>query len=280
MLVKATKIKEDTQSCSRQEQNQNQQKTALLNKNQCFGCGQNHHQDKSECSAFGKTCHKCGRSNHFVSVCGKIPYRRSSFRSKSQGRQTLVNELNQNNHDSGATLMSISRNTEYGNVMNTVPKQVLDVVNLANKGNSSKTFQHHLELDTLSTSACPTAAVAQPMQVFSNIEIDGVLIHGKQDTSAEINIMPLNVYDQLNQKLHYNLELKPCGDIKVKPKQNKVKPLCKAHIMELYPDLFEGVGTIDGAEVKLDVDPSVPPVVQPQRKIPQAMIEPLKKEID
>ena len=64
----------------------------------------------------------------------------------------------------------------------------------------------HLELDTLSTSGCPTAAVAQPMQVFSNIDIDGVLIHGKQDTDAEINIMPLNVYDQLNQKLHGNLE--------------------------------------------------------------------------
>ena len=52
------------------------------------------------------------------------------------------------------------------------------------------------------------------------------------------------------------------------------------HIMELYSDLFEGVGTIDGAEVKLDVNPSVPPVVQPPRKIPQAMVKPLKKEID
>ena len=50
--------------------------------------------------------------------------------------------------------------------------------------------------------------------------------------------------------------------------------------MELYPDFFEGVGTIDGAEVKLDVDLSIPPVVQPPRKIPQAMIKPLKKEID
>ena len=268
-------------------------------------------------------------------------------------------------------LTSISRNTEYGNVMNTVPKQILDVVNLANKGNSGKTFQHHLELDTLSTSACPTATVAQPMQVFSNIKIDGVLIHGKQDTSAEINVMPLNVYDQLNQKLHGNLELKPCGNVKVigfskqmvnivgkisvtcahattikkanfyvtdiidtevilglqfcrafnlvqinceeqcvckqitvdiinsefprgldpgnhrtkaKPPpvdiNLKLRPDCKVHIMELYPNLFEGVGTIDGAEVKLDVDLSVPPVVQPPRKIPQAMIEPLKKEID
>ena len=60
----------------------------------------------------------------------------------------------------------------------------------------------------------------------------------------------------------------------------KLRPDCKAHIMELYPDLFGDVGTMDSAEVELDVDPSVPPVVQPARKIPQAIINPLKKEID
>ena len=210
---------------------------------------------------------------------------------------------------------------------------------------------------------------SQPMQIFSNIETDGVLICGKQDTGAEVNTMPLNVYDQLNQKLNGNLELKPCGDIKVvgyskqtvkivdrinvtcthttTKKVNfyvtdiidtkvilglqfcrafnlvtincnehceckklavdvinseflrgldpgnhitkvklppvdinlKLRPDCKVHIMELYPDLFEGVGTMDGAKVKLDVHLLIPPVVQPPRKIPQAMIEPLK-EID
>ena len=152
-----------SQSHSGQGQNQNQQKATLLHTNQFFGCGQDRHQDKSECPAFGKTCHKCGRSNHFVSVCGKIPYRRS-FRSKSQGRQTQtsVNKLNQNNHDSGVTLTSIARNTEYRNVMNTVPKQVLDVVNMANKCNSGKNLQHHLELDTLST----TPMKSQPTQIF------------------------------------------------------------------------------------------------------------------
>ena len=144
---------------------------------------------KSECPAFGKTCHKCGRNNHFVSVCGKIPYRKSAFRSKSGGRQTSVNELNQSNCDSGVTLTSTSipRNTEYGHVSNTVPKQVLDVVNLANKGNSGTNLRHHLELDTL----CTTPMKSQPTQVFSNIEIDGVLICGKQDTGAEVNTMPL-----------------------------------------------------------------------------------------
>ena len=57
--------------------------------------------------------------------------------------------------------------------------------------------------------------VSSPTQIFSNIEIDCMLICGKQDTGTEVNAMPLNVYDQLNQKLKGNLELKPCGDIKV-----------------------------------------------------------------
>ena len=58
----------------------------------------------------------------------------------------------------------------------------------------------------------------------------------------------------------------------------KLRPDCKTHVMELYPDLFEGVSTIQGAKVKLDVDPNVPSVVQPPRKIPSAMVKPLKKD--
>ena len=142
-----------------------------------------------------------------MSVCGKIPYRRSSFRSKLRGRQTSVNELN-HDCDSGTFSMSIPKNTEYGNVTNTVPKQVLDVVNLANSGmNSGKNLPHHSELDTLSTSGQSQDPV-QLTQVFSNIEINAVLECCKQGTGAEINAMPLNVYDQLNQKLDGKLELK------------------------------------------------------------------------
>ena len=53
----------------------------------------------------------------------------------------------------------------------------------------------------------------------------------------------------------------------------------KSHIMEFFPDLFDGVGTIKDAEVKLDVDPDVTPIVQPPSKVPQVMIQPLKEEL-
>ena len=60
----------------------------------------------------------------------------------------------------------------------------------------------------------------------------------------------------------------------------KLWPDCKAHILELYPDLFDGVGTMKHAMVKLDVDQTAIPVVQPPRKVPQAMVEPLKREME
>ena len=93
--------------------------------------------------------------------------------------------------------MSFSKTPEHENSMNTVPKQVLDVVNLGNSGmNSVKNLQSHLELYTLSTSTRSTTPVkSQSMQIFSNIEINGILVRGIQDTGAEINVMPLNVYD-------------------------------------------------------------------------------------
>ena len=50
--------------------------------------------------------------------------------------------------------------------------------------------------------------------------------------------------------------------------------------MELFPELFDGIGTIKDAIVKLNVDDSITPVIQPPRKIPQAMLDPLKQEIE
>ena len=60
----------------------------------------------------------------------------------------------------------------------------------------------------------------------------------------------------------------------------KLRPACKQHILELFPELFDGIGTMKDAEVVLDVNPDVEPVVQPPRKILQAMVKPLKCEID
>ena len=74
--------------------------------------------------------------------------------------------------------------------------------------NLSHYYKRQLELDTLTTMTSPT-------QVFSNIKINGGLVCGKQDTSAELSMMPLNIYDQSHLKLKGELKLNPCNDIRV-----------------------------------------------------------------
>ena len=159
----------------------------------------------------GKVCHKCGHENHFENVCGRIPFFRG--RSKSHGCKTSVNELRQ-----GLTSMSNSTKSVNDNSSKMVPKQVVDIIDVINQNQSSgKNLRRSLELDTLSTTSrtMPQADTSSVTQIFSKINVNGVIIRGKQDTGAEINAMPLNVYDQLNQKLKEKLELRPCDKIRV-----------------------------------------------------------------
>ena len=74
-----------------------------------------------------------------------------------------MNELNENH---GKT----SFNTSH-----TIPKQIVDIVDLANSvDNLSKTYRKQLQLDTLKTE--PRSATQTATQMFSNIEIEGILV--------------------------------------------------------------------------------------------------------
>ena len=56
--------------------------------------------------------------------------------------------------------------------------------------------------------------------------------------------------------------------------------LTPAEVFARYPDLFDGsLGCMDG-DVHLTVDPTVPPVQMPSRRLPVAMREQVKEELD
>ena len=54
----------------------------------------------------------------------------------------------------------------------------------------------------------------------------------------------------------------------------------KQQVMDLFPDLFSGVGTIKNAMVHLDVKPGAVPVVCAQHHVPHAVQSELKEEPD
>ena len=309
-------------------QNQSSQQKSTKSQKKCYGCGHNLHKDRARnCPAWGSTCRKCNKPNHWEVVCGQVPNRRPN-KSRQSGEWSMVSEVRN----------STSTNAQM------VPKQVLDIVDMANSvDNLSHCYKRQLELDTLTTTS--------PTQVFLNIQINGIPVKGKQDTGAEISIMPLNIFDQLNSKLKGELKLCPCNDIQVIgyskqsvkivgkvtvtcshadttkrcafyitdltdskillgltfckafnlvkilcddncvckkmmvdmlnefptgldiPKQmdphqvylapvdinTKLRFDCKAHIMELFPEFFDGIGTIKDAIVKLKHGPECHP---------------------
>ena len=94
-------------------------------------------------------------------------------------------------------------------VSQTIPKQIFDIVDVANSvDNLSHNYKRQLELNTLTTSQSNT-------QSFSNIQINGVTVKGKQDTGAEVCVMPLNIFNCLNSKLNGGLKLCPSNDVQV-----------------------------------------------------------------
>ena len=66
--------------------------------------------------------------------------------------------------------------------------------------------------------------------------------------------------------------------VSLNTKIDETKP--KAHVMQLYPDLFDGLGTIKNAVVHLDVKQDASPVVCSPRRVPDALCDSLKEELD
>ena len=64
------------------------------------------------------------------------------------------------------------------------------------------------------------------------------------------------------------------------PMSTRLEGDVKQWIMNLYPDLFSGVGTIKNAMVHLDVKPGAIPVVCSPHHVPHAVQPKLKEELD
>jgi len=57
----------------------------------CKYCGGNHMLKREKCSAYGKTCGMCGKSNHFAKVCKQRGRRKKLVNTVSVLPVTLVN---------------------------------------------------------------------------------------------------------------------------------------------------------------------------------------------
>ena len=225
----------------------------------CRYCGRQHQPRK--CPAYGQTCRNCGKKNHFASVCRSEP------------------------------ISCIEKATEEENSQ---------------------------EESNIFIGTVGSAAQSGPKEWTSVLEIAGRRITFTLDTGAQANILPKNLFHKLkhgplqhsNARLTaYNGERLPVAGkaqfsctVKEKTKllefqvvDMQAKPIlglasCEAlNLIQLvdiigdeelvsFADVFKGLGEMED-DYTIRVDQSVRPVVHASRKVPAALRDELKKEL-
>ena len=149
-----------------------------------------------------------------------------------------TNELNWNQTSSQPR----SHDHSHQNSAQTIPKQAVDIVDLANSVDVLiNTYRRQLELDAM---AC--GEVTSTQSAYSNIQMNGVFVYGKQDTGAELNAMPLNIYDQLNTKL------RPSSDVNIVVyNKQSIKCMGKVIVQCKHKDVIKNVTSIADSKVIL-----------------------------
>ena len=98
------------------------------------------------------------------------------------------------------------------------------------------------------------------------------------DTSGPA-IFGLHTATQLNL-VKFNLEVKKSPQSEPCTQSVKSAPIrSKQDLIARYPECFDGVGKLTG-EYHITLDPAVPPVVHPPRKVPISMKDEIKDELD
>ena len=105
---------------------------------------------------------------------------------------------------------------------------------------------------------------------FHVVDADGPTILGLP-TCTDLNLITMNFSMTSHKK-----ESKPSA---VQQPICNQDPVAKKEILEQYDNCFESVGCFQG-EFQITVDAAVPPVVHPPRSVPEALKEPLRKELD
>ena len=103
--------------------------------------------------------------------------------------------------------------------------------------------------------------------LFFITEAEGPAIIGLP-TSLELNLVTLNC--SLQKSLAQNTD-------HTNEKKAPIKD--KDDLMKQYPGCFDGIGKFQG-QYHITVDPSVPPVVHVQRRVPLTLREDIKRELD
>ena len=245
---------------------------------QCRYCGGRHERDKKKCPAFGKTCRRCGKFNHFQSVCqqkhtvhqvqeesstdDEIVYCIETVGAveHKRGKKNFFVPLRFND-DSGETKVSCQLDT--GATCNVISfNKLCEIKQTGKPAMQPTTAKLRLYDESL-------------VQVLGECDLQCKF-------KGELHSLNFKVVSGTQQPLLSGETCTKMGLITVHV-LNKVDVASAAEepqdIFKKYKDVFEGLGCLPG-EYHLEVDPSISPVKHTVRRVAIPLKSELKKHIE
>ena len=250
---------------------------------ECSKCGRRHSKT-DRCPAQGKQCNKCGRYNHFANKCLSKKVinvhdveRRSENEHESD--HEFVIDCIQCDKDSpsgnqafctlsvGSKQKSVKFKLDTGSQVNILPKSVFESLGgcLESLDSPNETLSAYDNNRLESLGRCHLRCVHQ------------------KDRYKKENTLAFHVVDTRSPPI---LGIRPCLDmglIKLIYTCTKTdvqrEQLTKQVILDKYKDVFDGIGLFEG-KCSIQIDPTVPPVVHPPRRVPVSLKDRLQEELD
>ena len=253
----------------------------------CKHCGRSHIKQRFKCPAFGKVCSACNKPNHFAEMCKSAPGRNSRPR----------NGVNMIDADSSSEeeLLSVTFDSTEGSVHivneDKLPeKKIFATMEIAGKS-------VRMQIDTgASCNVLPQKFVPSGTNI---IQSDRTLKMYSKSTMPVLGTCRVRMRNPKNNK-KYNAEFvvvkgdyTPLIGSRASQQMNLVTvqqdniqqvtmntaSLTLDQVKEEFGDVFKGQGCMEG-KLHLEIDKTVTPVINPPHRVPFALKEKLKSELD
>ena len=237
----------------------------------CKFCGNTHVMKREECPAWGKLCSKCGQSNHFPVKCPNSKYRPRVHKVQHDDSNTdsetsdeeWIKVVHSKDHKSskevkcrllvGPSRTEVAFQIDTGASVNILPESYADNIVDTNK---KLTVGNNTDVSPLGT--CRTT-VRNPAN-NKKYSVEFVVVRN--------DLSPLMSYQAAEQMKLLSIN------------ENNVERVASIKAMDKYADVFsKDLGKFSGRH-HLKVDPSVIPVVMPDRRTPLSVRPVLKAELD
>ncbi|CAB4002703.1 Hypothetical predicted protein, partial [Paramuricea clavata] len=247
---------------------------------ECKFCGRKHEMVKSKCPALGKTCNLCKRSNHFAAKCPrkdkKIRIVEETDSSELSSETEFISTVSRINSLGGKSSAAIYANmlidnqpvrfqVDCGASVNTISKRLVQGKKIDN-GPVSLRMWNSSKVEAIGT--CRLKVINPSNNRKYSIEFVVV------DNDDLTPLLGSKASQQMGL-ITVNTDKFVCMNVITGLPQSETKS-----IRDEFADIFDGsLGTFPGT-VHLETDSSVTPSILPPRRVPHAIKDQLKGELD